>query len=128
MLKVLIIDDEESLRHSLSLHLSELGYVVETAENPNDCACVKMNSCQSGGLCADVIVVDHCMPGMTGLEYLSGRKGRRCQGQNQKLAIMSGFLTDDDVRLAEELGCKVFVKPFSLSEIEQWLDTIVQSR
>jgi hypothetical protein len=65
---------------------------------------------------------------MTGLDFIASRVERGCKGKNQHLAIMSANLTDDDLTQAAALGCKVFIKPFSLVDIEQWLDDIVRLR
>lgn len=127
MLRVLVIDDEECIRNPLSIHLSHLGYSVETASNPLACRCVQTGQCQAGAPFADVILVDQWMPGMTGLEFLANRSQRGCKGLAQHLAIMSANLTDEETRRARELGCKVFLKPFSLLEVEQWLESIVCS-
>lgn len=63
--KILVVDDEPSIRTSLSLLLSEIGYSVSTAEN---------------GLAAlasfrkeipDILISDLYMPGMTGFELTS---------------------------------------------------------
>lgn len=65
ILRVLIVDDEPTLRASLSLVLEELGYDVRSAE---------------GGFAAlyeigksppDILISDLCMPGMSGFELLS---------------------------------------------------------
>jgi CheY-like chemotaxis protein len=121
MLNVLIVDDEECIRSSLEIHLTHLGYKVETAEHPLECVCVQKEACQEESPCADVIITDQCMPHMTGLEFIASREKRGCKGDLQHLAIMSANLTDDDLVQARELGCKVFIKPFSLLEIETWL-------
>lgn len=124
MLKVLILDDEECIRNSIKIHLSHLGHLVETAANPLECRCVQSGRCLEDGPHADVIIADQCMPHMTGLEFIAGRAGRGCQGHKQHLAIMSANLSDAEILHANELGCRVFIKPFSLDELEQWLQSI----
>ena len=128
MLHVLIIDDEESIRSSLSIHLGQLGYTVETAEHPLDCICVLTGTCQDDAPYADVIISDQYMPHMTGLEFMANRSERGCKGAKQHLAIMSANISDDERQRAVELGCRIFIKPFKLEEIEQWLDEIQQER
>ncbi len=128
MLNVLIVDDEECIRTSLSIHLTQMGHKVETAEHPLECICVQSGSCQPDGPFADVIIVDQCMPPMTGLEFIASRVERGCNGETQHLAIMSANLDNDEIVQATELGCRVFIKPFSLDEIDKWLAEIHQKR
>ena len=128
MLNVLIVDDEECIRSSLDIHLTHLGYRVETAEHPLECICVKSGACQEEAPFADVIITDQCMPHMTGLDFIAKRVERGCKGSAQHLAIMSANLTDDNLLQAAELGCRVFFKPFSLVEVEMWLEGLVKLR
>ncbi len=128
MLNVLIVDDEECIRTSLSIHLTEMGHKVETAEHPLECVCVQNGSCQSEGPCADVVIADQYMPHMTGLEFVASRVERGCNGETQHLAIMSANLTDEDFLQAAELGCRVFNKPFRLDEIDKWFEKIIKQR
>jgi CheY-like chemotaxis protein len=128
MLNVLIVDDEECIRDSLKIHLTHLGYKVETAEHPLECICVQNSACQEESPFADVIITDQCMPHMTGLDFIASRVERGCKGAEQHLAIMSANLTDDDLLRAADLGCTIFTKPFSLVEIETWLEEIVAHR
>ena len=128
MLNVLIVDDEECIRSSLEIHLTYLGYKVETAEHPQELTCVKNGACRENAPFVDVIITDQCMPHMTGLEFLATRQRRGCKGGSQHMAIMSANLTDEDLSHAAELGCKVFIKPFSLVDVEQWLEGLVKLR
>ena len=128
MLNVLIVDDEECIRTSLSIHLTEMGHTVETAEHPLECICVQNGTCQENGPFVDVIIADQYMPHMTGLEFIANRVERGCKGGTQHLAIMSANLTDDDILKATELGCRVFNKPFSLNEIDKWFEKITKHR
>ena len=38
--------------------------------------------------------------------------------------MMSGNWPNEDLAMAKKLGCKVFNKPFDLSEIDAWLDDV----
>jgi len=38
--------------------------------------------------------------------------------------MMSGNWPTEDVATARELGCKIFNKPFNMSEMEEWLNYI----
>ncbi len=64
-LRLLVVDDEPSLRTSLSLVLSELGYDVRAAENGFSALSEIRHALP------DIIISDLNMPGMSGFELLS---------------------------------------------------------
>ena len=126
-LRVLIIDDEECIRDSLGLYLSEKGYEVKTASDPSICIGVKDGFHRSNEPCADVVIVDQWMPVMTGIEFMSRRHEWGCKSAGQHKALMSANLSDDLKEHAIRLGCQVFEKPVRLDEIEAWLVEVSQS-
>ena len=120
-LRILIVDDEECIRDSMQMYLSEKGYDVATLENPVRCDGADSRLCHGLDDCADVLIIDQWMPEMTGLEYLSCRHDWGCRAMGQSKALMSASLTDDLRKQALELGCTVFEKPVSLESIEGWI-------
>jgi CheY-like chemotaxis protein len=63
--RVLVVDDEISIRTTVALLLKSHGYTVTTAENGFDALLQLRNSCP------DLIVSDLNMPQMSGFEFLS---------------------------------------------------------
>ena len=63
-MKILIIDDERSIRNSLGEILSDEGYIVETAENGTE----GLEKALKGHY--DIIFCDIKMPGLDGVEVL----------------------------------------------------------
>ena len=80
---VLLVDDEDLVRESTCQMLEELGYEV-TAANSADAAL----SIVDGGRTFDILVTDHLMPGVTGVE-LARIVLSRCPGT--RVLIISGF-------------------------------------
>ncbi|MBI5687672.1 MAG: hybrid sensor histidine kinase/response regulator [Verrucomicrobia bacterium] len=64
MARILVVDDEESLRDTLAAFLSNAGYQVETAENVS----AALERLKEGSF--DVVVSDIVMPRVTGVELL----------------------------------------------------------
>lgn len=60
--RVLIVDDQESIRHSLEYALDSCGYEVVTCANAIDA----LDRCRTAPF--DFVVTDYDMPGMNGLE------------------------------------------------------------
>jgi YesN/AraC family two-component response regulator len=70
--------------------------------------------------CVDIIITDVNMPNVSGLEFIKNQLKKGCKVKN--IALMSGTWTDYESEYALRLGCQVFHKPFSLDELNKWLD------
>ena len=107
--RILIIDDEESFRHMLSVILKKERYDVETASNGED-------GLQRIGVSPfDQILCDIRMPQMDGMEFLS-----RVQkmGMDAPIIMMSAYGTVDTAIEAMKLGAYDYIsKPFKPDEI-----------
>ena len=80
---VLLVDDEELVRMSTGDMLSDLGYHVVEADSAED-ALILIRE----GLCPDLLVTDHLMPGMSG-EQLAREINARCPGI--PVIVVSGY-------------------------------------
>ena len=121
-IRILIFEDNDILRKTLQHLLEELGYEVFTFSDPGLCPVYDSvnHNCPLDYACADIIISDVNMPTETGLEFIKARKEKGCTIKYR--ALMSGDWTDSDLQNAQELGCRVFHKPFNLQEMLQWLD------
>ena len=106
---VLIIDDEENMRHMLQTMLSRYGYVVTTAPDG------------TGGLAEidrsvfDFILCDVKMPQMNGMEFLKAAGDRLL---SSTVIMMSAYGSIDMALEAMKLGAYDFIsKPFKNEEI-----------
>ena len=86
--KLLIVDDESSIRQSLSCLFAAIGYQVRTAEDGNS-ALIAL-----GEEMAEVLISDLNMPGMSGFELLTQV---RSQFPHLKTIAMSGAFQGDEV-------------------------------
>jgi CheY-like chemotaxis protein len=86
--KILVVDDEPSIRISLSLLLGEIGYSVSTAENGLAALASFRNEIP------DILITDLYMPGMTGFELASVVRRRF---PAVRTIAMSGAFRDDAV-------------------------------
>ncbi|PLY03468.1 MAG: hypothetical protein C0623_01410 [Desulfuromonas sp.] len=125
MKKIYLIEDEESLRETLSMFLEEFGFEVfaypslsEFQEPDIDGDC---RSAEESVL----FLLDHNLPGERGLDYIAKRlSDGRCQCGGKCMAIMSGGLRAAEAERAEELGCYVFEKPVLFADLEEWLESL----
>jgi two-component system, NtrC family, response regulator AtoC len=107
--RILIIDDEESFRHMLSVILKKEKYDVETASNGEEGLQKVADSP------FDQILCDIRMPQMDGLEFL--REVQK-MGVNATIIMMSAYGTVDSAIEAMKLGAYDYIsKPFKPDEI-----------
>jgi len=107
--KILIVDDEASIRSSLQGILEDEGFVIKTAESGE------------GGLAAlksqnvDLVLLDIWLPGMGGLEVLERIKAGE---ENPQVVMISGHGTIETAVKATRLGAFDFLeKPLSLEKV-----------
>lgn len=108
--RVLIIDDEENMRHMLSSVLRRLGYAVQSASNGK--AGIEALRQQA----FDVVLCDIRMPEMDGMEFL---RRANAEGVTATIIMMSAFGSMDTALSAIRLGAYDYIsKPFKADEIE----------
>jgi len=108
--RLLIIDDEENMRHMLSVVTSKAGYQVSMAENGEQALAIQQKASFPFILC------DLKMPKMDGLQFL---KALQETNPHQPIVIMmSAYATIDDAVEAMKSGAYDFItKPFKTAEI-----------
>jgi signal transduction histidine kinase len=107
--KVLLVEDEASVRMVLARGLERKGYSVTTAEDAN-AALVVLNS----DAAVDVLLSDVMMPGMDGVELAFKAVEMR---PGIGLVLMSGYAELPRHREAEALGVSFMTKPFTMSDL-----------
>ncbi len=106
---ILIIDDEENLRHMLSVMLRKQGYLTDTAADGQE-ALAKL-----AGHAFDYILCDIRMPVMDGREFLRQAIGR---GISAPIVMMTAYGTVDTAVACMQEGAYDFIsKPFKRDEI-----------
>jgi len=117
-MKMLLIDDDEWIRDSLSLFFESEGchlVAVETAEEG-------MEELKRRGY--DIIIVDYRLPGMDGLDFLERIKA----SHPEALTILITAYGSKDVHLkASRIGVQGFIdKPFTIRTIEDSLSRLIE--
>lgn len=109
--RILIVDDEQSVREVLSEYFIEQGYAVETAGDGEEALGIVQRSLP------DLVLLDVRMPGIDGVETL-----RRIRGIAPDLAVIM-VTANEDVGLARDtlkLGALDYVaKPFDFVYLER---------
>jgi DNA-binding NtrC family response regulator len=107
--RILVIDDDESVRESTERTLRSAGYTVQSAGTGEEGLAL------ARGGAFDVILSDMRMPGMSGVDVLRQLRERRV---DSSFIIMTGFGTIDTAVESMKLGAVDFVqKPFFREEL-----------
>lgn len=123
-LRAIVIDDDDACRSLLALMLRQRGYEVICLPDPTACPLYEDSecSCPREEVCGDFLLTDNQMPGMSGLELVARQVQAGCKARVSNKAVLSGTWSQDELLKAQELGCKVFDKPYRSEDIEAWLD------
>ncbi|MBM2837468.1 MAG: histidine kinase [Deltaproteobacteria bacterium] len=111
--KVLVVDDEENLRHILSIILTKEGYEVEAVKNGREAL-----NCLEKSI-YDTVLCDIRMPVMDGITFLKAASGQWSGVRGESTIIMmSAYGTIDDAIEAMKLGAYDYIsKPFKSDEV-----------
>lgn len=115
--RVLVIDDEASIRNSLAPILEDEGFDVFTAsDGPKGLDVIKTEM-------PDAVLLDIWMPGMDGLEVLAEARKKY---PDLQFIIMSGHGTIETAVKATKLGAFDFIeKPLSLEKVVIMLNNLL---
>jgi response regulator RpfG family c-di-GMP phosphodiesterase len=98
--RILIVDDEELVRDTLSRYLNKIGYALDTA-NDGKIAIEKLKSCVY-----DLVLTDLKMPNLDGRELL---QFMAVTYPDIPKIVLTGFGNDDDILLALKNGANDFL-------------------
>ncbi|MFT4979319.1 MAG: two-component system response regulator PilR (NtrC family), partial [Myxococcota bacterium] len=112
--RILVVDDELSMREFLSILLSQDGYTVETASSGEEA----LRGLGQGGYPA-LMLTDLNMPGIDGLELLQVAKEQAAAaGHTLQVVVITAFGTTESAIEAMKLGASNYVlKPFNNDEL-----------
>jgi PAS domain S-box-containing protein len=108
----LLVDDEEYIRLSTADMLTELGFSVHEAASA-EAALLAIEA----GLRPDILITDHLMPGMTGMELAHAVKVRL---PAMRVLIVSGFAEGDGI----DPSLPRLTKPFVQSDLANALSEL----
>ena len=116
--KVLVVDDEPIMRHMLELVLTTEGWLVELAQSGEEA----LELCREQQF--DLVVLDHWMPGMTGLGV-----ARRlvAQGFTTPIAIFSACL-DPALKVAGEAVDLLVIDKLNWKELVRFCRFVDEAR
>jgi DNA-binding response OmpR family regulator len=118
--KILVVDDEESVRHVVSFTLEQAGYAIDTAANGDECL-EKVFSFHP-----DLVLLDLMMPTVDGWEVL-----RLLRSNPETEAVQVVLLTAKgeihDIMFALQQGAADYItKPFGKRELLERVSRVLE--
>ncbi len=119
-MKLLLVEDEKTMRETLVRSLTRLGWLVQACANGDEALTVWQR------LSLDVVLLDLSLPGRDGLEVLSEA---RKLGFNTPVIILTARGTVGDRILGLNTGADDYLpKPFDLDELEARIRALMRAR
>jgi CheY-like chemotaxis protein len=107
--RILVVDDEESIRDLCARVLTRAGYLVVTVPSGED-ALTRLTAEPF-----DMVISDIRMPGVSGLEVLEQAKAAAPQ---LRVVLITGFGTSHTLERARQSGAdRILTKPFNPMEL-----------
>ena len=124
-LRIIVLDMDESIRELVTMIAQNKGHEVIASSEPIVCPLYSdLDCCCSQALaCGDLMIISNRMAKMSGLKLIKKQLEGGCKGATQnKLVLSTSMRKSREFSFAKELGCKVLMKPFKISEISAWID------
>jgi len=116
--RILVIDDEPTVRESCIRIFHERGYDVETAASAKE----GLERAMRGYF--DCALIDLKLPDMDGMEIVRSTREKR---SSMPVLIITGYGTDDSAAEATRLGVSAYLnKPFTPDELAEAVENAIQ--
>jgi len=113
--KILVVDDNQAVRSTVSLMLSHLGYDVSSADSGESALRIFLKTK------FDVVVSDYEMPGMDGVAFAcSLKRFSPCT----RVVIMTGAGRETVLSRTGAAVDEVLSKPFTMTEIDETIRNV----
>ncbi len=109
--RILVVDDNDSVRQMLATMLEELGYEIETASDGFEALSKLVFD-------IDLILLDILMPGMDGFEVVQSVR-KQTEYKDIPIIMVTGLSSREDRIRAVEVGANDFIsKPVDMTELK----------
>jgi CheY-like chemotaxis protein len=122
--RILFFGDSDIMGNLYNLYLRSKGYEVLHFTSPRTCALVSNQSCTCSRkhACADIILTEMDLEGMTGLDLIRQQKERGCNAPPRNKAVLSTGLNKKQEQDFRDIGCISLKKPFRLIDLIAWVN------
>jgi len=118
---ILSVDDEFGVAHALAFALSTPARRLTLAFSADEALAKVSDHSES----FDVLIIDHKMPGVSGIELVQRLRAVQFDG---KIIVLSAHLTDENRRAYTELNVNTMLsKPFDVHELRELVDSLAHA-
>jgi DNA-binding response OmpR family regulator len=119
-MNILSVDDEFRVAHALAFALSNSERKLTLASSADEALAKVTDDSEP----FDVVIVDHKMPKVSGLELVQRLRAVQFGG---KIIVLSAHLTDENRRAYAELNVNTMIaKPFDVHELREVVDSLAR--
>lgn len=122
--RVLIVDDEVTIRMALRRFFTRLGWAVEEACD-GETALDLLDGEARESCRFDVVVSDLRMPGVSGIELYDQLKVRNPDVVRRLIFSTGDIVSEEAATFVRSTDCVVLQKPFELSALREIVDRVV---
>jgi DNA-binding NtrC family response regulator len=124
--RVLLIDDESTIRIALRRFFTRMGWLVDEAgDGDRGLAMILEDRAQRSTPPYSLVVSDLRMPGLSGIQ-LHERIERQCPELLPRLIFSTGDLVSEEAAdFARMTACEVIEKPFEFSKLREKVERLV---
>jgi DNA-binding response OmpR family regulator len=117
-LNILSVDDEFRVAHALAFALTNPERKLTLAFSADEALAKVSNQSEP----FDVVIIDHKMPKVSGIELVQRLRAVQFDG---KIIVLSAHLTDENRRAYAELNVNTMItKPFDVHELRGLVDSL----
>jgi CheY-like chemotaxis protein len=121
-MNVLVIDDEEKICELIKIFLESAFPFHSIVAAPSAAQAMQKFANQD----FDLLILDHVMPGKAGIDFVEQLRNS-VKFNKLKIVLISGYLQQEDVLAAIQLGVKhIVVKPFTRQQLVQHVADILK--
>ena len=122
--RILLVDDDASVRLSTRAMLEELGHNVVDAAGGAEALRILASQRQAGGRHFDLLLIDFAMPRMNGSQ-LAGEVTKLWP--EAPILFVTGYAENDALRPWADRGCSTLHKPFSARDLAAAVDRTMRA-
>ncbi|GEM_PF-5272978 len=123
--KVFIFSENEDIKHLLKKALEKRGYDISVYGKPERCsnyAVAGVKICTSAYRCADIVIIGRHIAEVRSLDFIERQIKGKCKIPLENKLVISSTYDEKDTAKAQSLGVRIMYMPFSLAELNKWLD------
>jgi CheY-like chemotaxis protein len=117
-LSVLVVDDEEPIRHAMSALLTSWGCIAHAAQD----TAAALRLLPTSDVAADALLCDYRLTGETGLEVVASIRAR--WQRNTAALVVTGDISAAQLREIADSGLQVMHKPVNPVRLRSWLAAV----